>query len=303
MVFNLLLLLIGVIAASSAVIFIKICTVNPILLASFRQLLAALLLTPLFFRELRRHKVTLGSKLFLPSILPGVILAVHFVSWITGARMTPAANSSLIVNLVPIAMPFLVFVLLRERINGIELVGTAVSLAGVFFLASFDFRFDHAYFAGDAIAFGSMLFYALYLALGRRNNSLPSIWLYVVPLYYVGGLVCLAAAFPFVNPFTVGYTGVDLIAIVGLAVGPTIVGHSIINYAMKVLRPQVTSLLNLGQFLFAGIGGYFFLGELPSRAFYLASLFIVAGAVLVILAEGRGRVAGEPRPLRLRGRH
>ena len=46
-------------------------------------------------------------------------------------RLTgPAANATLIVNFVPVAMPFLLYFQLRERISRAEAGGTAIAFAG-----------------------------------------------------------------------------------------------------------------------------------------------------------------------------
>jgi drug/metabolite transporter (DMT)-like permease len=42
----------------------------------------------------------------------------------------------------------------------------------------------------------SMLLFALYLALGRRNRDFPSVWLYVIPVYGQAAAVCLLVALP-----------------------------------------------------------------------------------------------------------
>ena len=132
--FHLSVLLCGIVAASTAVIFIKLCTVNPVLLASYRLLAATIFLFPLFLRDWHRHREAYTRRDFLLSILPGIVLALHFITWITGARMTPSANASLIVCLVPLATPFLLALLVSERLTRNELLATAIALLGVSWL-------------------------------------------------------------------------------------------------------------------------------------------------------------------------
>jgi drug/metabolite transporter (DMT)-like permease len=60
-------------------------------------------------------------------------------------------------------------------------------------------------------------------------------------------------------------------------------GHSIMNWAMLRFPPQVVSILNLGQFIFAGILAFALFGEVPHAIFYATSVLIVAGAVIAIL--------------------
>jgi len=279
-------LVVGVYACSTAVIMVKACSVHPVLLAAYRQLLAAVVLAPVFLRDLRRNRGRYRLAHLRRTLLPGILLAAHFISWIFGARRTLAANASLIVNMVPIAMPFLLYLLVRERLNRGEWMGTAVALAGVAVLAGGDFNIAPVYFFGDLVCFVSMILYAGYLALGRRNRDFPTIWLYVVPLYFVGGTACLATSLFLVSPLAIDSTK-DVLLTVGLAVIPTVIGHSIMNFSMKHFRGQVVGITNLSQFIFAAVMAFFLLGETPQRVFYVACVLVVAGVVLALRSAPR----------------
>ena len=167
----------GVFACSTAALFIKTSAVHPAVLSAWRLLIAAAVLSPLFLRAWRRQPESLGWTDLRRSLIPGVLLALHFISWAAGARMTPVANATLIVNMVPVAMPFFLFFLLREKINRGEIAGTVLALAGVTVLAWSDYRFEPENLPGDAVCFASMLLFGLYLAYGRLNRGAASMWL------------------------------------------------------------------------------------------------------------------------------
>jgi drug/metabolite transporter (DMT)-like permease len=280
------LLFVGVFACSTAVIFIKASAVDPVLLSSFRLLGAALLLFPLFERARRRHAESAGLRELRRSIVPGLVLAAHFVSWVIGARMTLAANASLIVNMVPLAMPFLLFFVAGERIARVELVATALGLTGILILSAGDFRSGDL--AGDLVCFVSMLLFALYLALGRRNRDIPSIWLYVVPLYAIAGVACLAAGAGRLGTVP-AFPAKEWLLLLALAVVPTIFGHSLLNGAMKHFRGNVVSVCNVGQFVFAGVLAWIVFGELPKAAFWPAALLVVLAAMIALRGDPRTR--------------
>ena len=290
MVLPLILLLLGSYACSTSAIWIRCSSVPPTLLAAYRLLIAAVALTPLLAWDLLAKRRTLGWKQLRPALLPGIVLGVHAVAWNAGADRTTVANATLIVTMVPIAMPFFLFALIREKLTGPELAGTAVSLAGVVALGAADFRISDEYFAGDAICFVSMLLYAFYLALARKNRGLPSIWMYVVPMYFVGGLICLAAA-PFEPGQPATYNAKEIMMILGLALVSTAMGHSILNWCLRHMRGQVVSIINLFQFVYAGIMAVIIWGkkEAPSWAFYPASALVVAGAIIVLRARRGAR--------------
>lgn len=110
---------------------IKASATHPSVLSAVRLTLAGALLTPLFLREHRRHRATLPAGWLRRTTPPALVLAVHFISWAYGARMTLTAQASLIVNLAPVALPFFLWWLMDERINRREVAGTALALTGV----------------------------------------------------------------------------------------------------------------------------------------------------------------------------
>ncbi len=290
MLFRIPLLICGVFCCSTAVLMIKASQVDPILLAGLRVFVASIVLGPVFWRDHVKYRDHWDMSRLKRTMIPGVILGLHFITWNLAARMTLAVNASLIVNMLPIAMPFLLYMLIREKPNRREITGTIIALGGVLILAGGDYHLDPQYFRGDLVAFGSMILYGLYLALGRRNSDFPTIWLYVVPLYLTAGVTSLVI---WGVLFLAGPTGLatvgdfsqpirEIAFIVGLGLIPTVMGHSIMNYSMKHLRGQVVSLANLNQFIFAGIMAWILLSEKPSWNFYIACALVVAGAITAL---------------------
>lgn len=282
-----LILIFGVFCCSTSVIFIKIGGTDPIVLSAYRCLLGGLLLTPVLFFQRRSPGAFREFKVFKRALPPACFLGIHFITWIIGARLTPSANASLIVNMVPVVMPVLLWFVLREGISRAETAGTIAALSGVFLLGLGDFKFSPEHALGDAVCFLSMLFYAFYLIFARKNRDLPSVYMYVVPVYLMAGLICLLLAVardslgaPVLWFGPNGYK--EWISILGLALVPTVFGHSIINWALRSIRGQAVVIINLAQFIFAGIMGFLLLSEVPQFAFYVASSLVVCGALIVV---------------------
>ncbi len=297
------LLLAGVLFTSSSILFIKGSSVPPITLAALRLLTAGAILTPLYFREFRERRDTSrreASRREAPcpaadtprpsladirfSVVPGILLGLHFITWIAGARMTPGSNAALIVNMSPLVMPFLALIAFGERITWREAAGTAISFSGFIILGARDFSLDRGSFTGDIVCFVSMLLFALYLLLARKNNKTGSLWLYIVPLYLIGGFFCLVIALLAETPLPPP-TVRDILLVLGMAVLPTVVGHSIYNASMKRLRSQTVTLLTQGEFLFAALLSYLFFGEVPVPVFYLSAALVTAGICVIILRQ------------------
>jgi len=292
--FNLVILVIGVFACATAPIMINMTRTPPVLMAALRMLVAAIILTPLFIRDLARGGEKFTRRDFARILLPGAMLAVHFITWIAGARMTRPTNCSLIVNMVPIAMPFFLFFMLGERITRPEVIGTALAIGGVALLTMAELEVSATHFQGDMLCRLSMLFLTYYLALGRKHRHAGSIWVYLVPLYAVGSAICLAtaaltAAVPAIAavmpPQEVTwetFTGYEPLLILALGAIPTVVGHSTLNYCMRHMRGQVVSILSLFQFVFVAVMAYLLWDKVPIHALYPACALLIAGAVIVL---------------------
>ena len=278
-----LLLFLGLFSTSMSVILIRLSTTQPVVLSAFRLLAAGLLLAPVFFREWRRHGVAFTAFQWRRTLAPSLLLALHFSSWAYGARQTAAAQASLIVNLVPVAMPFFLPGLVRERINRIELIGTAIALGGIAYLLAPDALVGGGDLRGNLICFGSMLLVAWYVAYGRKNRDFPSLWLYVVPIYFQSGLICLLLALPWLGSFSAG-SAREWWVILSLACFPTILGHTVINHSVRYLRGQVVGLASAAQFIFPAIVAYFLFSERPNPRFYAASLIVLAGIAVVVFS-------------------
>ena len=271
----------GVIVGATAVLMIKASTLPPALLAVLRLLGAAAVLLPFWFREvISRPRGSFWTSV-RPSLLPGLFLGLHFVSWNIGARATLAGNASLVVNLVPLVMPFLAWRVLGEGPTKREITGTALALAGVGVLGWGDYHFSPEHLLGDGLCFVSMLVYALYILLARKRARSEAMVSYLTPLYLSAAVVCLAWAVIFERPLpSIG--GMDWLLVAGLALGPTLLGHSISNWAMTVIRAQTVSLLNLTQFVFAGTFAFFLFGEVPGPIFYLTAGLVASGAAVAL---------------------
>ena len=181
-------------------------------------------------------------------------------------------------------MPFFSYFMLKEYMNKGEWMGTLLTFSGVAVLAYADYQLSTTLLHGDLVCLLSMLLMAWYLILARKNNSIPSIWLYLVPLYTQAGVICLVAGLIRTGiPDSIEATEWLYILLLGLV--PTVFGHSLLNLAMQWFRSQLVAILTQLQFIYAGILGYLFFTEIPEISFYLASVFMMTGVVWTIFSQ------------------
>jgi len=279
---NIALLIFGQLVTGTSAVLLKLNTIHPFLLAGYRLVIASIVLLPLFLRDLKRSGQPFTFSRISQSIVPGILLAIHWMTWTIAARRTLAANMGLLVNLLPLIMPFVIYATTREVIRRHEVLGSIIALIGIAFLGITGATVGSDTWVGDLIGLGSAVFYAVYLALARRSRAEGSIWIYVVPLYLTAGVVALAAGLLVASPLRQSYDAVGVLSLAGLIVGPTIIGHSVANHSMRVLSPQLVALSQFFQIVSAGVLGYFLLAEVPPAGFYVAVAFVIAGVVVVV---------------------
>jgi drug/metabolite transporter (DMT)-like permease len=87
-------LFLGILAVSSASIFIRLAQkeVPSLVVAAFRMMLAAIIVAPFCFKDFRKEIIPVSKGIKGLLILSGAFLAAHFAVWITSLEYTSVAS-------------------------------------------------------------------------------------------------------------------------------------------------------------------------------------------------------------------
>ncbi len=280
-------LILAIVATSVSGFLVRESDLNPVMLAAYRLLVASIVLMPLFLRLLKKHPEISLKKLIYAVAPPALLLAAELTVWNTAVEQTRLANASLLINMMPLAMPAVLWFLYRERVNRREIMATGIAVAGLLLLVSSDLVVSPSFLVGDGLALLAMVMLTIYLSMSRRLTHLPSIWLYVVPMYTFGGLVLLGIGLATSDQLTPA-SGKAWMAAIGLGLLPTVVGHSMLNWCMQRMRGQIVALVNMLHPVFAGFIGFWAFAETPTTLFYVAGVVLSVAVLIVILGPDRG---------------
>jgi drug/metabolite transporter (DMT)-like permease len=280
--FNIYLALaIAIPAGSTAVLFNKSSHIPAIWLASGRLLIATIIIAPLAVRDSHGGNERWRWQDAGITLVPALCLALSFSWWVLGSRLAPTVDAALIGNLLPVVMPIVVFLLLRELPSAREVLASMIGVSGVVAMGAMASHHGGVgEVRGDIFCALSLLALAIYLVLARRLRR-GSLWLYLAPLYGSAGVICAALAWFLEGPPPLVW-GRELWLLLGLAIIPTVIGQSIYNRAMSEIRPNVLGVLNLLQCPLAGVAAWMLWGEHPTGGFWLATLGAV-GAFGVLM--------------------
>jgi len=236
-------------------------------------------------------------------VLSGLLLALHFWTWIASLRFTTVASSVVLVSLKPIFVWALAAVWLHEHPSRREGWGIGIAVLGATLIGIGDARLSLGALGGDLLALGGAVTAAGYYVIGRRVRATVGVWTYATVVYAVAALTLAAVALLRNVPLT-GFAGRDWAVFGALAAGPMLVGHTGMNYALKHYRATTVNVAALGEPVGATLIAWLGLHEVPGILALCGAAVVVAGIGLTLgnaefgmrnaESQGKGRVAHDP---------
>lgn len=236
-------------------------------IAMWRLSIAAAILSVIVLaRPQARIEVgALGRSEITLAIGSGVFLAAHFASWIASLSFTSVASSTALVTTNPIWIALVSWLVFRERLGKWLVIGIASAIAGsaLIFLSDANVIASKATpnpLLGNALAVLGSVTVCGYLLLGRRLRQSVSLLTYVW-VVYLSASVTLVIFAVFSGTALTGFTPLGWASLIGLALGPQLLGHSGINWALKHVSATFIAVAILAEPIGSAVLAYFFLGE------------------------------------------
>ncbi len=282
----------AMVAVSFSSIFIKWSASPPFIIAAYRMGLTCLLLLPVMlwmggFSHLRG----MARSDMLIILLSGIALAFHFGFWIVSLTLTLVSTSVILVTSHPIFVASVQHFLLKERVKKLAAVGVAVAFCGVGIIALSDLGVGKETIVGDLFAFVGGLFAGIYFLCGRVVRQRVEVVPYSFSVYGIAGLLLFASAFVAGNKIVVS-DGREWVLFLAMAIVPTILGHTMFNYALKKVPAHIISTSVLGEPVGASILAYMLLPEQEPSWWIVAGGALVVTGLYIVLA--RGYIKDEP---------
>ncbi|USZ68514.1 DMT family transporter [Halorussus salilacus] len=272
---------VAVVAVSTSAILVRFSQAPSVVKAFYRVFFTTLLLAPFAATHYREDLRRLSGRDLLIAAVTGVALAAHFATWFESLEWTTVAASVTLVQSQPLFVAVGAAVLLDERINGRMVGGILVAVGGIAVM-SLGGLLSGAALAGERPLFGNSLalvgavMAAGYVLAGRSLRQRIALVPYVTVVYSVCALALLGVALGQGETVALtAYPPVEWLLFLGMAVGPGIFGHTVINWALKYVESSVVSVTLLGEPVGSTLLALALLGEVPDA-------FTVAGGAVVL---------------------
>jgi len=270
----------AVVAVSTSAILVRYSAAPSLVKAFYRVLFTTLLLVPF---ALRRHRDAFGrlsGQDWLVASAGGIALAIHFASWFESLELTSVAASVTIVQSQVLFVAIGAALFLAEHVTRRTLAGMVVALVGIAVM-SVGNALTGANVAGAAPLYGNALALvgavcaAGYVLAGRSLRQRVPLIPYVIVVYSVCAVVLLALTVADGAPL-VDYPPREWLLFLGMAVGPGLFGHTVLNWALAHVESSVVSVSLLGEPIGSAPLALVLLGEVPT------TITVVGGTIVLI---------------------
>lgn len=282
--FRLLFLLpIGIMAISTASIFIKLCEAPALVIAAYRMSLASLILLPLAgYKRIWREW---NGKEFIWIILSGLFLSLHFTFWIASLKFTSVASSVVLVSTNPLFVGLGGWLFFKESLGLNLMSGILMSIIGSGLISFGDMTLSMEALLGDGLALLGALTASGYLLVGRKMRKEKALLSYIFPVYSVSAILLILLSLSFKNPFF-GFPSSTYLYLFLLALIPQLIGHTTFNWALRYLPPSIVAIAILGEPIGSTLLAYFILKEGLSSLKIIGGVLILFGISIALRKKG-----------------
>jgi drug/metabolite transporter (DMT)-like permease len=274
-------LFVATFAVSWAAILIKLSGAGPLPTAFYRMALASIILAIPAHKKAREALRILSSRQIVLLAVSGVVLGLHFASWVTSLFYTTISNSTIIVATQPIWILLMEATILKERIRVQSIIGMLVAVVGMAVISRGDFNLGREYIIGDLLALAGAIFAALYMFIGRQLRARIDNLGYIFPVYSIAALTLIIISLGYGENLHQYPLRTWLIFLL-LALIPTLVGHSLYNWLLKFVPAHIVATTILGEPIGATILAIFFFSQIPGWCTVAGGAMILSGIFIVL---------------------
>lgn len=283
----LLIALVGLLAVSHAVIFIRLAGDAPaLLLAAARVLIATMVFAPVAgITLIRMDKAVRPSwRMIGLSVLSGLFLAAHFAAWIESVQRLTIAESAVLVSLSPIWIALIEAALGQGKPAGGVVIGVIMCFFGLAIIGWDGLSNPQGDFWGMALALLGGLAVAAYLVIGKRVRQALSTSQYVTLCYGSASVCLILLALVHAVPVS-GLPSTVWWAALALGLVSQVGGHTAYNHALVRLSPTFVAICLLGEPILGSLLGLIYLNEAIPMLTLVGGVPILIGLWFAIRAE------------------
>ena len=247
-----------------------------------RFLIQTMLMCPIFFWTLRKHKT---QKVFLQS-MRGVLIACTTVLIFASVKFMPLAEVIAIFFIEPLLVTMLSTIILGERLGWKRLAATTIGFFGALIVVQPKYELLGLL---AFLPFLAALSFAFYMILTRKLSQVESAGV----LQFnsgLSGLIFMSALLTTFSSFDIPMLEIKMpqkkewILLILIGIIATL-GHFILAFASKYIEANIVAPFQYLEIVGATFLGFWLFGDFPAPAAWLGILTIVLSGIYVFKKE------------------
>jgi drug/metabolite transporter (DMT)-like permease len=276
-------LVLGLLATATAAIFIRLAqeeTAPSLVIAASRLCIASVVLTPVVLRQHRQQLRAVQAADLKWALVSGLMLGLHFATWITSLEYTAVVNSAVLVSTTPLWVALMSPMFLGEKLGRWAVIGLVLALVGGIIVGQSGkvgeppTRQDPL--LGNGLALAGAVTVGVYFMIGRRLRARLNVIVYIWLVYSTAAIILVGVVLV-TGQQVAGLPGQTYLWMLLVGLVPQLIGHSSFNYALGYLPAAYVSLITLLEPIGSGLLAIVFLNEWPVVIQLIGSALILVG--------------------------
>lgn len=282
-------LTIGIVVIAAASILIRLAQsaeVPSLVIAAVRLGISASILSMVVAIRHQSFPRTVTVKQAFLAVISGVCLALHFATWIQSLEYTSVASSAALVTTNPLWVGIAAWLLFGEKLNRWRLMGMFMTIVGSLAIAFSDQQTQQGSnpLLGNTLAIIGAMSGSAYFLVGRGlRNQLPLT--HYVWMTYGGAAIVLLIAALASGHTSIAYPIEIWLVLVGLAIGPQLIGHTSINFAMRHFSALLVTIAILGEPVGSAILAFVLFDEAVAPLQLIGFVGLLIGIAITAIGE------------------
>ncbi len=280
MSFHLFLYFAGALSLSQSPVLARLAMAPASVVGSLRLSLAALVLLPIVVT--RREPLARQNWVWL--LLCGFFFFLHLWTFKLGAIHGQISNLMVLFATQPIWTALGSTVWLKHRLQKQQLVAFSLAFVGISFLFAQGFSWSRELWLGNLFSLGSAVFYAAYMVTSFRAREKVSNVNFAFTVYAVTALLFLLVTQAEEQALT-GWPSRTYLAVIGLVVFPTLLGHFSFSFLVRHLDLNFMSCGKLVEPVIAALSAAWLFQEELTPQVWIAFFFTAASVIVLTFGK------------------
>jgi len=230
---------------------------------------------------------SLNKEVIRKAAVPGFIFGMSFISGFAAVKMTSIANATMVGTLQPVLVLFVAPKLFGEKITLRKLLYSISAMIGVLVVVMAAASTSGAHLNGDLLAVLNVFIWTTYFVMSkkRRDEGIHS-WSFLAAVFLCASVVVLP--YGAITSHDLGAMHVsDWWYVMGMAVGPGVVGHGMMTWAQGHIDVSLASMLGLISPVISSVLAWFVFHQSLTPLQLLGGVIVLASLAALVRMQGK----------------